>query len=200
MLNEDKALSKKINEKFDECIEKYTKCQNDEEKQIIAKQFSEWIISETNLKNELLTFEAESHISDENYNSSEKSSSGGESGGQTPLNPSDPNQPGKGKPGGNGHELANTVGINNSSKTQLTHVNSKDDEKPDGEVMRPEPAHTSDINNNRETQSNNRIVSLFNDSAVLSESAQKFGNSFIAHLTGELDTCGDELFVPKIPL
>ena len=104
ILNENEALSKEINEKFNECIEQYTNCKNDEEKQSIVKQFSEWIISETNLKNELLAFEAESHISDESYNSSESDSSD-ENGGPNPG--ADSGKSDDEKPGGNGHELAN---------------------------------------------------------------------------------------------
>lgn len=71
MLNENENLREEFKEKFNKYIEKYTQCKNDEEKQSIVKQFSEWIISETNLKNEL----AKSHISDESYNSSESSKS-----------------------------------------------------------------------------------------------------------------------------
>ncbi|MEA5522339.1 hypothetical protein [Limnoraphis robusta] len=73
MLNEDKELSKAINEKFTECIEQYTQCNNDEDRQSIVKQFSEWIISATNLKHQLLAFEAESQASPENYSSSDES-------------------------------------------------------------------------------------------------------------------------------
>lgn len=72
ILNDNEDLSKEFNQKFNECIEQYTNCKNDEEKQSIVKQFSEWIISETNLKNELRDFE-------EGYNSSESDSSDTES-------------------------------------------------------------------------------------------------------------------------
>ena len=156
ILNENEALSKEINKKFNECIERYTQCQNDEAKQSIVKQFSEWIISETNLKNELLAFEAESHISDESYNSSEStgSSNNENGGGQSPANPSDPNPLGNGKPGGNGRELANTDGINKSSETQLTNVNLQEDNKSDDEaqsVTTDNKAKDTDLHDSRIT-------------------------------------------------
>ena len=97
ILNDNEDLSKEFNQKFNECIEQYTQCKNDKEKQSIVKQFSEWIISETNLKNELQDFEAELHISDESHNSSESDLSYDGNGGHKPPNPSDPNQPGEGK-------------------------------------------------------------------------------------------------------
>jgi energy-coupling factor transporter ATP-binding protein EcfA2 len=62
ILNENEALSKEFNQKFNECIERYTQCKNDEERQSIVKQFSEWIISETNLRNVLQDFEAEVQV------------------------------------------------------------------------------------------------------------------------------------------
>ena len=71
MLNENNMLKQKLNE----CIEQYNNCHNEADKKTIVKQFSEWIISETNLKNELLTFEAELQLDYEGYNSSGKGSS-----------------------------------------------------------------------------------------------------------------------------